>query len=58
MEKYNELNELVEGLKDDVSRFYEKQNKAAGVRVRVALQKVKAIAQDIRLEISNLKNEK
>ena len=58
MEKYNELNELVEGLKDDVSKFYEKQNKAAGVRVRVALQKVKAIAQDIRLEISNLKNEK
>ena len=56
MEKYNELNELVEGLKEDVSKFYEKQNKAAGVRVRVALQKVKAIAQDMRLEISSLKN--
>ena len=55
MEKFNELEALVASMKDDITKFYEKSNKAAGVRVRKSLQDVKAIAQEIRVEISEQK---
>ena len=55
MEKFNELEALVASMKDDITKFYEKSNKAAGVRVRKSLQDVKAIAQAIRVEISEQK---
>lgn len=55
MEKFNELEALVASMKEDVTKFYEKSNKAAGVRVRKSLQDVKAIAQAIRVEISEQK---
>lgn len=58
MEKYNELKELVNNLNDDITKAYTKKNSAAGVRVRVAMQKIKLIAQEIRVEISNIKKEK
>jgi hypothetical protein len=55
MEKFNELEALVASMKEDITKFYEKSNKAAGVRVRKSLQDVKAIAQAIRVEISEQK---
>lgn len=55
MEKFNELEALVANMKDDVTKFYEKGNKAAGVRIRKALQEVKALAQVIRVDISEQK---
>lgn len=55
MEKFNELEALVASMKDDVTKFYEKSNKAAGVRVRKSLQDVKALAQAIRVNISEQK---
>lgn len=55
MEKYNELRVLVENLEDDMMKFYEKGNKAAGTRVRKTLQDVKKLAQDVRIEIQNMK---
>ena len=55
MEKFNELEALVASMKDDVTKFYEKGNKAAGVRIRKALQEVKALAQVIRVDISEQK---
>jgi len=56
MEKYNQLRQLVESLEDDVKKFYEKGNKAAGTRVRKAMQEVKKLAQEIRTEIQEIKN--
>ena len=53
MEKFNELEQLVVTMKEDVTKFYEKSNKAAGVRVRKALQDIKALAQEIRKNISD-----
>jgi len=53
MEKFNELKALVAGLEEDATKFFEKDNKAAGVRLRKGLQDIKALAQEIRLEVSN-----
>jgi hypothetical protein len=55
MENFQKLKDLVEGLNDDVAKFDEKGNKAAGTRVRQGLQEIKKLAQEIRLEISAAK---
>lgn len=52
MDKFTELETLIASMKEDISKFYEKSNKAAGVRVRKALQDVKSLAQAIRVDIS------
>jgi len=52
MEKYEELKNLVASMEDDATKFYEKGNKAAGVRLRKTLQDVKTLAQNIRLDVS------
>ena len=53
--EYNELVELVESIKGDAEKFYIKGNKTAGTRVRKSMQEVKRIAQEIRVEISEMK---
>jgi len=55
MEKYNELLVLVESSKKDFEAFYNKNNHAAGTRVRRAMQDIKNMAQDIRIEITAIK---
>jgi hypothetical protein len=55
MDKFTELESLIANMKDDVAKFYEKSNNAAGVRVRKTLQDVKALAQAIRIDISEQK---
>lgn len=55
MEKFNDLEKMVAELKEDVTKFYEKGNKAAGVRVRKVLQDIKALSQEIRKDISTQK---
>lgn len=52
MENFNELKETLLALEEDVNKFYNKKNKAAGDRIRKAMQQVKSIAQIIRLDIS------
>lgn len=55
--KFNELKSLLESVEADHTKFVEKGNKAAGVRVRKAMQDIKKLAQDIRVEISDKKKE-
>jgi len=57
MDKFTELEQLVASMKEDVTKFYEKSNKAAGVRVRKSLQDIKALAQEIRKQISEKNSE-
>ena len=57
MEKFKELKELLTTLEEDASKFYDKKNKTAGVRVRKGMQDIKVLAQNIRNEISDLKNQ-
>ncbi len=57
MSKCADLKSFVDGLEDDFGKFYDKGNKAAGTRVRKAMQDLKGMAQDIRIEVQNMKNE-
>lgn len=56
MEKFEQLKNLVISATDDFAKFYDKGNKAAGTRARKAMQEVKNLAQDIRKEIQEAKN--
>lgn len=57
MSRFTELREFVDGLEEDFNKFYEKSNKAAGTRVRKAMQELKQKAQDIRVEIQEKKSD-
>lgn len=52
MENFNDLKAMIASMEEDVVKFYEKGNKAAGVRVRKALQDVKTLAQTMRQDVS------
>ena len=47
---------LLEEVKTDYHKFYEKGNNAAGTRVRKAMQEIKTAAQEIRIDVQNTKN--
>lgn len=54
--RYNELVQLVANMKADFEKFYNDGNKAAGTRVRNAMQELKALAQTVRNEVTEIKN--
>jgi len=54
-EIYNKLCETLEATKPDVERA-EEGNKAATSRVRKAMQEIKALAQDLRKEMLELRD--
>jgi hypothetical protein len=56
MEKFEEIKNLINSLDEDVIKFYEKGNKAAGVRIRKSMQDLKTLAQELRLNVQELKN--
>jgi len=57
MSRFADLKGFVDGLEDDFSKFYDKGNKAAGTRVRKAMQELKSVAQAIRVEVQGKKND-
>jgi len=57
MEKFNAIKEILAGAEADANAFYEKGNKAAGTRLRNAMQQLKNSATEIRKEVSDKKNE-
>ena len=58
MEKFNELKALVASLEEDATKFFDKGNKSAGVRLRKGLQDIKSLAQAVRVEVSEANKEK
>lgn len=56
MKRFNELMELVASLEKDFEKFYDKNNQAAGIRVRKGMQEMKNLAQEIRTEVQKMKN--
>ncbi len=56
MEKFKKVQAIVNGAADDADKFYTKNNKAAGTRVRKAMQELKNLAQEIRKEVQEMKN--
>ena len=57
MERFNQLKSLVDSFEKDFEKFYEKGNKAAGVRVRKHMQDLRKLAQDIRADVQSKKKE-
>lgn len=57
MNKFAEVKNLVMSLEGDFEKFYDKGNQAAGTRVRKGMQDLKTLAQNIRSEVQNMKNE-
>ncbi|MCC9135271.1 histone H1 [Pontibacter silvestris] len=53
---FSKLKDLVLSLESDFEKFYEKNNAAAGTRVRKGMQDLKNMAQDIRKEVQDIKN--
>lgn len=56
MKRFNEIKDLVMSLESDFEKFYDKGNNAAGTRVRKGMQELKNLAQDIRVEVQDMKN--
>jgi hypothetical protein len=53
MEKFEELKTLIASIEDDATKFYEKGNKAAGVRLRKGLQEIRTLSQTLRQDVSS-----
>lgn len=55
-ENFEKIEKLIENAKIDMTKFVEKGNSAAGTRVRKFMQELKALAQEVRVDIQNVKN--
>ncbi|WP_375560818.1 histone H1 [Bernardetia sp. OM2101] len=58
MGRYQEVEDLITELKEDFSKFYDKENQAAGTRIRKGMQDLKKLAQEIRTEVQETKNKR
>lgn len=56
MNRHEQLKDIVDNLEKDFVAFYDKGNKAAGTRVRKGMQDIKSLAQEIRVEVQEIKN--
>jgi hypothetical protein len=54
--RFTELQALIAKMAPDFEKFYKDGNKAAGTRVRNAMQELKTFAQMIRTEVQSIKN--
>ena len=52
---FDKLQDVINDCQTDVSKFVDGNN-SAGTRVRKAMQAVKSLAQDVRLEVQDQKN--
>jgi hypothetical protein len=52
---FDELQDAINDCQADVTKFVEGNN-SAGTRVRKAMQTVKSLAQDVRIEVQDQKN--
>jgi hypothetical protein len=57
MQNLNQIEEILNSIKEDATKFFEKGNKAAGTRVRKAMQDIKALAQAVRVDVSEKNKE-
>jgi hypothetical protein len=58
MELFNEIKQIITEAEADAIKFYQRDNKAAGVRLRKSLQHIKSLSQDLRLDINKVRKER
>jgi len=54
--RLQQLITILEETRDDHDKFFGSGNNAAGTRVRKAMQEVKTLAQELRVEVQETKN--
>ena len=54
--KFDQIKQLIADCEDDVNKFFESGNKAAGGRIRKSMQDIKKLAQEVRAEVQSIKN--
>jgi len=57
MTTFEKLKQILLDTQGDVDKFLNKKNQAAGTRVRAAMQQIKALAQEVREEVLELRKE-
>ena len=57
MNRFEQIKNLIMALEGDFVKFYDKENQAAGTRVRKGMQDLKNLAQEIRIVVQNSKKE-
>ena len=55
--RFEQVRDLILNLEGDFDKFYNKNNQAAGTRVRQGMQTLKELAQEIRTEVQKMKND-
>ena len=55
MESVEKIQEVLDNIQSDVTKFGG-GNKSAGPRIRKAMQEIKKLAQDVRVEVQTAKN--
>jgi len=58
MDRFEQVKNLILDLEGDFDKFYDKGNQAAGTRIRKGMQELKNLAQEIRIEVQDIKNKK
>lgn len=53
--RFDEFQSIVEAMKGDFEKFYDKENNAAGTRVRKHLQELAALCKNIRKDVTEVK---
>lgn len=56
MKEFNKLMMHLQSLQGDFEKFYDKENQAAGTRVRKGMMELRKMAQEIRLNVQEKKN--
>jgi hypothetical protein len=56
MEKFANLQGIIDGMKTDIEKFYDKGQNAAGTRLRKELNNLRKLAAEIRKEIQEVRN--
>ncbi|MCX6163201.1 MAG: histone H1 [Ignavibacteriae bacterium] len=56
MEKFSKLQEILDGMKSDVDKFYQKEQNAAGTRLRKELNNLRRLSAEVRKEIQDIRN--
>jgi hypothetical protein len=55
MEKFNELYTILDSMKSDLEKFFEKKQNVAGTRIRKELNNLRKKAAEFRKEIQEMK---
>lgn len=58
MEKFSQLQAILDGMKVDLEKFYNKGQNAAGTRLRKELNNLRKLAADVRKDIQELRSQR